>query len=189
MIEITIDGKKIAVEKGTTILEAALQNGIKIPNLCFDKRLKPYGGCRMCVVEIEGGGKLASACGHQVKAGMVIHTNTPKVRRVRQSVLEFLLVHHPLDCPTCDKAGECELQDMAFKYGSSESRFKAEKKHDLPDTGSPLVERNPNRCILCGKCVRICGELQGVGAINILGRGFKSKISPAFEETLDCERS
>jgi predicted molibdopterin-dependent oxidoreductase YjgC len=118
---------------------------------------------------------------------MVIHTETPKLLKARKTILELLLIHHPLDCPICDKAGECKLQDLAFQYGPSESRFKGERKHELADTGSSLVVRDPNRCILCGKCVRICGELQGVGAINILGRGFKSKISPAFEETLDCE--
>jgi predicted molibdopterin-dependent oxidoreductase YjgC len=118
---------------------------------------------------------------------MVVHTETPKLLKARKTILELLLIHHPLDCPVCDKAGECKLQDLAFKYGPAESRFSAEKKQDLAETGSTLVERDPNRCILCGKCVRICGELQGVGAINILGRGFKSKISPAFEEALDCE--
>ena len=187
MVELTINGKKISVGEGTTILEAALQNDIYIPNLCYDKRLTPYGACRMCIVEVEGQKKILASCSTPVTQGMIVHTETPKLLKARQTILELLLIHHPLDCPICDKAGECQLQDMAFKYGSSESRFKAEKKHDLPDTGSPLVERNPNRCILCGKCVRICGELQGVGAINILGRGFKSKISPAFEETLDCE--
>lgn len=187
MVELTINGKKISVGEGTTILEAALQNDIYIPNLCYDKRLTPYGACRMCIVEVEGQKKILASCSTPVTQGMIVHTETPKLLKARQTILELLLIHHPLDCPICDKAGECQLQDMAFKYGPSESRFKAEKKHDLADTGSPLVERNPNRCILCGKCVRICGEFQGVGAINILGRGFKSKISPAFEETLDCE--
>ncbi|TNF45240.1 4Fe-4S dicluster domain-containing protein, partial [bacterium] len=99
----------------------------------------------------------------------------------------LLLIYHPLDCPVCDKAGECQLQDLAYEYGSSESRFYGERKHDPEATDSPLIVRNPNRCILCGKCVRVCWEHQGVGAINLIGRGFKTKISPAFEETLDCE--
>ncbi|HDH01130.1 MAG TPA: 2Fe-2S iron-sulfur cluster binding domain-containing protein, partial [Nitrospirae bacterium] len=187
MIEITIDNKKMSVEKGVTILEAARQNGIKIPNLCFDKRLKPYGGCRMCVVEIEGGRKLASSCGQPAKQGMVIHTNSPRVRRVRQSMLEFLLVHHPLDCPECDKAGECALQDLVFEYGKPETRFTGEKKHAPSDVRGPLIELISNRCILCAKCVRICSEHQGKGALGIMGRGFPSVVQPAFGEILECD--
>ncbi|MBI4698876.1 MAG: NADH-quinone oxidoreductase subunit NuoG [Nitrospirae bacterium] len=187
MIELTINGKKIQAKEGSTILEAALENGVYIPYLCYDKRLTPYGACRLCIIEVEGQKKFLAACSSPATPGMVVNTETPKLLKARQTILELLLIHHPLDCPVCDKAGECQLQDMAFKYGPSESRFKAKRKNEIADTGSPLVERNPNRCILCGKCVRICGELQGVGAINILGRGFNSKISPAFEETLDCE--
>ncbi len=130
---------------------------------------------------------MIASCSTPVTEGMAVSTETPKLKKARQTVLELLLVHHPLDCPVCDKAGECKLQDLVFKYGSTKSRFKGERKHALADTGSPIVERNTNRCILCGKCVRVCNELQGVGAISILGRGFDSKISPAFEETLDCE--
>jgi len=187
MVELTINDKKISVKEGTTILEAALQNGIYIPYLCYDNRLKPYGACRLCVVEVEGQKKLLASCSTPVSEGIAVKTETPRLLKARQTILELLLIHHPLDCPICDKAGECKLQDMAFKYGPSESRFSGERKHEIADTGSTLVERDPNRCILCGKCVRICSELQGVGAINILGRGFNSKISPAFEETLDCE--
>lgn len=187
MIELKINGKDISVEPGSTILQAALTNGIYIPNMCWDRRLTPYGGCRLCVVEVEGNPKLMAACSTPVQQGMVIQTETPKLLKARKTVLELLLIHHPLDCPICDKAGECELQDLAFKYGPSEARFTAKRKHEPESTAAPLVERNPNRCILCGKCVRICGDHQGVHAINLLGRGFKSKVSPAFEETLDCE--
>lgn len=187
MINLTINDKKLSVKEGTTILEAALQNKIDIPHLCYDKRLVPYGACRLCVVEVEGQMKLLAACSTPVTPGMSVKTETPKLLKARRTVLELLLIHHPLDCPVCDKAGECKLQDLAFKYGAAESRFKARKKHDPADTGSPFVERDSNRCVLCGKCVRVCGELQGVGAINIIGRGFESKISPAFEERLDCE--
>jgi NADH-quinone oxidoreductase chain G len=187
MIELKINDKNIKTAPGTTILQAALRNGIYIPNLCYDKRLKPYGGCRLCVVEMEGQKRLFASCSTPAEDGMVIYTETPKLAKARKTVLELLLVHHPLDCPVCDKAGECSLQDLAFKYGPSQSRFVAERKHDPERIDAPIVQRNPNRCILCGKCVRVCYEHQGVGAINILGRGFKSKISPAFEETLDCE--
>ena len=187
MIELTIDGKNIAVEPGTTILEAALQNGLYIPNMCYDRRLRPYGGCRLCVVEVEGQPRLFAACSSPVTPGMIVHTETPKLAKCRRTVLELMLLHHPLDCPVCDKAGECALQDLTFKYGSSQTRFFAERKHDPERLDAPIVERNINRCILCGKCVRVCFEHQGVGAIELLGRGFETKVSPAFEEKLDCE--
>lgn len=187
MIELTINGKRVKVEPGTTILQAALRNGIYVPNLCYDSRLRPYGGCRLCVVEVEGQKRLFAACSSPAEEGMIVLTETPKLAKARRTVLELLLVHHPLDCPVCDKAGECALQDIAFKYGPVQSRFEAQRKQDPERLDAPLVERNPNRCILCGKCVRVCHEHQGVGAINLIGRGFKTKISPAFEETLDCE--
>lgn len=187
MLEITINGNLIKAPEGQTILEIALKNGIYIPNLCYDRRIHPYGGCRLCLVEIEGHDKLFASCATPATDGMVVYTETPQVVKARKTVLELMLVHHPLDCPICDKAGECALQDLAFKYGPSQARFTGQKRHDPEILDSPIVERNPNRCILCGRCVRVCYEHQGVGAINLVGKGFNTKITPPFEETLDCE--
>ncbi len=187
MIELTINDKKISVEDGTTILKAAQQNGIRIPNMCYDKRLRPYGGCRLCVVEAEGQPRLFAACSTPAAPGMVIKTDTPKLRKARQTVLELLLIHHPLDCPICDKAGECDLQDIAYEYGKPEGRFIRHRKSAPPDVRGPLVELTANRCILCGKCVRVCAEHQGRGALGLIGRGFSTVVQPAFGEILECD--
>jgi len=187
MIELTINDKKITVEEGTTILQAATQNGIKIPNLCYDKRLRPYGACRLCVVEVEGQKRLFASCSSPAENGMVVKTDTPKLRKIRQTVLELMLVHHPLDCPVCDKAGECDLQDIAYEYGKPEGRFIRHRKEAPPDVRGPLIELTSNRCILCGKCVRICDEYQGRGALGLIGRGFPTVVQPAFGEILECD--
>jgi len=187
MIELTINDKKITIEEGSTILQTALKNGIKIPNFCYDKRLKPYGACRMCLVEVEGQRRLFAACSSPAENGMIIKTDTPKLRKLRQTVLELLLVHHPLDCPICDKAGECDLQDLAYEYGKPEGRFIRHRKDAPPDVRGPLIELTSNRCILCGKCVRICDEHQGRGALGLIGRGFETVVQPAFGEILECD--
>ena len=187
MIELTINDKKITAEEGSTILQTAIKNGIKIPNLCFDKRLKPYGGCRLCVVEVEGQPRLFASCSTPAAPGMIVKTDTPKLRKARQTVLELLLVHHPLDCPICDKAGECDLQDLAYEFGKPEGRFIRHRKEAPADVRGPLVELTANRCILCGKCVRICAEHQGRGALGLIGRGFPTVVQPAFGEILECD--
>jgi len=187
MIELTIDSKKITANKGETILQAALKNGIYIPNLCYDKRLIPFAGCRVCIVEIEGQRKLEASCATIAKDGMVVRTDTPKVRKARQTVLELMLVHHPLDCPICDKAGECDLQELVYKVGKPEGRFVRKRKEAPADIRGPLVELNANRCILCGKCVRICDEHQGRAALGYIGRGFPTVVQAAFGEILWCD--
>ncbi|HBG92668.1 MAG: NADH dehydrogenase (quinone) subunit G [Nitrospirae bacterium GWF2_44_13] len=187
MIELTINDKKISVEEGTTILKAAQKNGIKIPNLCFDKRLRPYGGCRLCIVEVEGQPRLFASCSTPAAPGMIVKTDTPKLRKARQTVLELLLIHHPLDCPICDKAGECDLQDLAYECGKPEGRFIRHRKASPADVRGPLIELTANRCILCGKCVRICAEHQGRGALGLIGRGFPTVVQPAFGEILECD--
>jgi len=186
-MKLTINGKKVTANDGDTILQAALNNDIYIPNLCYDKRLRPYGGCRLCIVEVEGQARLFAACSSPAQDGMVIETNTPKLNKLRQTVIELLLVHHPLDCPECDKAGECDLQDLAYQYGKPDARFKRHRKETASDVRGPLIELTSSRCILCGKCVRICKEHQGRGALGLIGRGFPTVVQPAFGEILECD--
>jgi NADH-quinone oxidoreductase chain G len=187
MINLTINGKKVTAEDGDTILDAAMKHNIYIPNLCYDKRLRPYGGCRLCLVEVEGQAKLLAACSSPAQDGMVIHTDTPKLRKLRQTVIELLLVHHPLDCPECDKAGECDLQDLAYAFGKPETRFIRHRKEAASDVRGPLIELTSRRCILCGKCVRICRDHQGRAALGLIGRGFPTVVQPAFGEILECD--
>ena len=187
MLNLTINGKKVTAQPGDTILAAALKHKIYIPNLCYDKRLRPYGGCRLCIVEVEGQARLFAACSSPAEEGMVVTTDTPKLRKLRQTVIELLLVHHPLDCPECDKAGECDLQDLAYEYGKPETRFLRHRKEAPPDVRGPLIELTSRRCILCGKCVRICAEHQGRAALGLIGRGFPTVVQPAFGEILECD--
>jgi formate dehydrogenase alpha subunit len=185
MVSLTIDGKKVTVEEGTTILEAAEKLGIEIPTFCFHDKLEAVGACRMCLVEVEKMPKLQVACATAVSEGMVVKTNTPEVIKARKGVLEFLLINHPLDCPTCDKGGECDLQNFVFKYGSDKSRFVEEKRRFIVDPKSkfddlsigPQIIRNMNRCILCRKCVRFIKEIAGENDLGTFRRGAKSEIS------------
>jgi formate dehydrogenase alpha subunit len=185
MVSLTIDDKKITVEEGTTILKAAEKLGIEIPSFCFHDKLEPVGACRMCLVEVEKVTKLQVACATLVSEGMVVKTNTPEVKRARRGVLEFLLINHPLDCPTCDKGGECDLQNFVFKYGSDMSRFAEEKRRFVVNPKSkfddlsigPQMIRNMNRCILCRKCVRFIKEIAGENDLGTFRRGAKSEIN------------
>ncbi|MBL7031954.1 MAG: molybdopterin-dependent oxidoreductase [Nitrospira sp.] len=187
MINLTINGKKVTAEDGATILEAALKHKIYIPNLCADKRLRPYGGCRLCLVEVKDQPRLFAACSAPAGEGMEVITETPRLRKLRQTVIELMLVHHPLDCPECDKAGECDLQDLAYEYGKPEGRFLRHRKEAPSDVRGPLIELTSRRCILCGKCVRICEEHQGRAALGQIGRGFETVVQPAFGEILECD--
>jgi formate dehydrogenase alpha subunit len=185
MVSLTIDDKKITVEEGMTILKAAEKLGIEIPSFCFHDKLEPVGGCRMCLVEVEKMPKLQVACATTVSEGMVVKTNTLEVKKARRGVLEFLLINHPLDCPTCDKGGECNLQNFVFKYGSDKSRFVEEKRRFVVDPKSkfddlsisPQIIRNMNRCILCRKCVRFIKEIAGENDLGTFRRGAKSEIN------------
>jgi NADH-quinone oxidoreductase chain G len=188
MVTLTIDGKQITVPRTATIYEAAKQVGVDIPVLCYAKKLLPYGACRVCLVEVEQmKGRLIPSCTTPVTEGMVVRSSSDEINKVRKTVLEFLLVNHVLDCPICDKAGECDLQDLAYDFDCSSNRFEG-VKFDLPkDEVNPLIERNMNRCVLCGKCVRVCDEIVGYGSYSFINRGFETKIATAFDRGLNCE--
>jgi NADH-quinone oxidoreductase chain G len=188
MVNLTIDGKQITTSKTSTIYQAAKENGIYIPVLCYAKKLLPYGACRVCLVEVEQmKGRLIPSCTTPVTEGMVITTSSDEIQKVRKTVLEFLLVNHVVECPVCDKGGECDLQDLTYELEVVTNRFAGEK-FDLPkDEINPLIERNMNRCVLCGKCVRVCDEVVGYGSYSFINRGFETKIATAFDRGLSCE--
>jgi len=188
MVNLTIDGTQVAVPKSFTIYQAAEQAGIKIPVLCYAKKLLPFGACRVCLVEVEQmKGRLIPSCTTPVTEGMVVTTSSEEILKVRKTVMEFLLVNHVVDCPVCDKGGECELQDLTYDMEVVVNRFQGEK-FDLPtDEANPFIERNMNRCVLCGRCVRVCDEIVAFGSYSFIERGFETKIATAFDRGLDCE--
>ncbi len=188
MVNLTIDGKEVKVGKTATIYEAAKEAGVHIPVLCYAKKLLPYGACRICLVEVEQmKGRLIPSCTTPATEGMVVTTMSDEIRKVRKTVLEFLLVNHVIECPVCDKGGECDLQDLTYEYEVISNRFEGEK-FDLPkDEINPLIERNMNRCVLCGKCARVCDEVVGYGSYSFINRGFETKIATAFDRGLNCE--
>ena len=188
MVNLTIDGKQVTVSKTATIYEAAKEVGVHIPVLCYAKKLMPYGACRICLVEVEQmKGRLTPSCTTPATEGMVVNTMSDEIRKVRKTVLEFLLVNHVVECPVCDKGGECDLQDLTYEYEVVTNRFEGEK-FDLPtDEINPLIERNMNRCVLCGKCARVCDEIVGYGSYSFINRGFETKIATAFDRGLNCE--
>lgn len=187
MPRITIDGKTIEVHEGMTVLDAARMSGIHIPTLCYHPKLTPFGGCRLCIVEIKGIPRPVTSCTTPVSDGMEIFTSTPLIEELRRTVLELILSDHPNDCMVCEKAGDCKLQELAYFYGLRENRFEGERRRYTKRDGNPFIERDLEKCILCGSCVKVCDEIQGVGAIDFGYRGFNSKICTPFEKDLDCE--
>src|SRR5579884_247471 len=185
-VKFIIDGRELEAAPGTLVIEAAKRAGIEIPSFCYYEGYALQAACRMCLVEVEKMPKLQVACTLPVANGMVIHTDSPQVHQARKYMLEFLLTNHPLDCPVCDKGGECELQDMAFRYGAGFSRFREAKIHVDEKQWSPVVYYDAPRCILCYRCVRICGEGLGVSALGIGMRGANSVIIPNREGFLEC---
>ena len=170
-----------------TVLDAARQAGIKIPTLCNHELLKPYGGCRLCVVEVERMPKLQNACSLLAADGMVVRTESDDIGDVRRGILEFLLINHPLDCAYCDKAGECELQDLVNKYGPSVGRFKEEKRTVPESHRDQILTRNMERCVVCTRCVRMCDDIQGASAIDMVGRGGRTRMEPFSAASFNCE--
>lgn len=188
LVQITIDGKKVTVEAGATILDAANQAGIRIPTLCAMPEINHYpGSCRMCVVEVEGMPCLAASCVYPVREGMVIHANNERVIKARKAVLELILRSHPLDCMTCEKNGECDLQDLTYEYGVKESRFGRNEKNLPLDESNPFILRDLNKCILCRRCVEICNEVQQSHALGIGFRGIDSEVIAGLGNKLGHE--
>jgi NADH-quinone oxidoreductase subunit G len=186
-VTLTVNGTTISAPKGTLLIEACKQNGIEIPAFCYYPGLSLQGACRMCLVEIEKMPKMQTACTTPIAEGMVVQSESEKVIQARKSTLEMLLANHPLDCPVCDAGGECELQDMTYKYGAGESKFIDIKSHRDEQQWSPVVFYDRPRCILCYRCVRVCGEGMDVWALGIQNRGQGSVIAPNQGNSLDCE--
>ncbi len=184
-MKLTIDGKKCAGRPGQTILEVARENDVWIPTLCFDERLQPYGSCRVCLVEVEGARGLIPACAAEIASGMVVRTSSKRIESIRRTVIELLLSDHPVDCMTCESTGSCALQDLAYHYGIKESCFKGEvHSYHLVDD-NPVIERDPEKCVLCGRCVRICDEVVGPRVLGFVGRGFDSTVNPPYDRSLE----
>src|SRR6266566_3491198 len=186
-VKFTIDGRELEAPPGTLVIEAAKRAGIEIPSFCYYEGYSLQAACRMCLVEVEKMPKMQVACTLPVGPGMIVHTDSAQVREARKYTLEFLLTNHPLDCPVCDKGGECELQDMVFRYGAGESRYTDEKVHTPEKQFSPVVYFDAPRCILCFRCVRICSEGLGVGALGVVNRGVVSEIAPNAGDHLECD--
>ena len=187
LVKLNIDGKEVHAEKGALLIEVARQNGIEVPAFCYHEDYTLQAACRMCLVEVEKTPKLQVGCTLPVAEGMVVHTDSALVKSARKGTLEFLLTNHPLDCPVCDKGGECELQDMVFRYGAGESRFLETKHHTDEKQWSPVVYFDGPRCILCYRCVRACNEGMGVGALGVSNRGAISEIIPNHGDHLECD--
>ena len=184
MIKIIIDGKKVQVEKGTTILESAKKIGIDIPSLCFHSQLLPNGACRLCLVEVEREKKLAASCSYPVEREIKVFTDTPKIRKIRKTILEILISDHPLDCMTCEKSGDCLLEKYAYEYGVKKTPYVGEKRKVEEKDGAPFIIRDYEKCILCGRCVKVCEEVVGAEAIDFGYRGFNTQIISGFDKSL-----
>jgi predicted molibdopterin-dependent oxidoreductase YjgC len=187
-LTITVNGRETEVPAGALLLHALEDIGIQVPTLCHDERLTPYGGCRICVVaRRDGRGGLVPACSTPVQRGMVIETDTPEIIESRRKQLQLLVLNHRMECPVCERKGDCRFQDLIYEYGSPEDPLPFERLVVPRDTKSRVIVRDPEKCIICGKCVRICDEIQGVAAIGIVNRGLQARVATLLERPLDCE--
>jgi len=179
-MRIKINGREITVEAGKTILAVAREIGIHIPTLCYDERLEPYGGCRLCLVEVKGVPRPLPACTTPVTDNMEICTESETLRRIRKNIISLLLSNHPNDCMRCEKTGDCALQDLAYEYNVDGERFAGERWNLPIREDNPFITYEPNKCVLCGRCVRICNEVVMAGTIDFAGRGFNTMPDTAF---------
>ena len=189
MPKLIIDEIPIEVEDGLTVMQACQIAGKEIPHFCFHKRLNIAGNCRMCLVEVEKAPKPVASCALPVAEGMIVHTNTAKVQKAREGVMEFLLINHPLDCPICDQGGECDLQDQAFKYGKGSNRFHENKRSVKDKYIGPLIKTHMTRCIQCTRCIRFATEVAGVEEIGAIYRGEHMEVTSYLERSLTSELS
>ncbi len=187
LVNLTVDGKKLTAPAGSLLIDACKNVGIEVPSFCYYPNLSLQGACRMCLVRVEKMPKLQTACTTVVAEGMVVATDNEEIKQARKAMVELLLGNHPLDCPVCDAGGECELQDMTFSYGAAESKYMEPKNHKDEQQWSPVVFFDRPRCILCYRCVRVCGEGMDVWALGVQNRGVSSIIAPNKEDHLECE--
>ncbi|MFZ5924882.1 MAG: NADH-dependent [FeFe] hydrogenase, group A6 [Bacillota bacterium] len=184
MITLTVDDRKVEVPRGSTVLEAAKAAGIDIPTLCYLKDVNAVGVCRVCVVEVEGAKSLQASCVTPAAEGMVVRTNTPAVREARRTVLELIISNHPFECLTCERSGNCELQALADRFGIRNIEYQGERAEFPLDASTPSIVRDPNKCILCRRCMSVCQKVQTVFALAPNDRGFETMIAPAFADEL-----
>jgi NADH-quinone oxidoreductase subunit G/NADP-reducing hydrogenase subunit HndD len=185
MVTIEVNGRAVEAQPGEMLLATLRRAGIKVPTLCHIEGLPPTGACRMCVVEVEGQRGLVPSCAFPVSAGMKVQTHSPRAVEARRTIIELLLANHPDDCLYCVRNRNCELQRLADELNVDQRRFRGERTKHRLDTSSPSIVRDPSKCILCGKCVRVCEEVQGVAAIDFIGRGSRAKIGTALDEGLN----
>lgn len=183
-VNLTIDGNKISVPADFTIMQAADAAGVHIPRLCYHPKLSAVGACRICIVEVDGSKNFPASCVTVVSEGMNIKTNSPAIRDARRDLVELILDNHPRECQICEKNNSCELQLLALTLGIEEYEFPGERKHFASDFSSASIVRDPDKCILCGKCVRVCAEIQGVNALSLSARGYKANVGPAYDMSM-----